>query len=59
MKTFLLSCIALATLLTIPGCTTVEQRRPPSVQSTTTTTEQSSYRQPMGGSTETRTTRYN
>jgi len=59
MKTFLLSCAALATLLTIPACTTVEHRRHPSTHSTTTTTEQSSYRQPMGGSTETRTTRYN
>jgi len=57
MKTILCFCFALATLISVPACTTVEDHRPPTVRSTTTTTEQSSFRQPSSATTETQTTR--
>ena len=58
MKTLIISCLATAALLSISACETDdEHRHGPAVHSTTTTTEESTTHQPVGGTTETRTTR--
>ena len=54
MKTLILSCLAATAFLSFSACTTVEA---PHEHTTTTTTEETTTRQPVGGTTETRTTR--
>ena len=57
MKTLILSCLATAAFLSFSACTTVEDRHEHAAVSTTTTTEETTTRQPVGATTETRTTR--
>lgn len=52
MKTLILSCLALAALLSLPACTTVHE---PTAHTSTTTTEETIVRRPVGATTETRT----
>ena len=57
MKTLILSCLATAAVLSISACTTVVEKPVPAVDTTTTTTQKSTVIQPLGNTTETRTTR--
>ncbi|MEQ1862751.1 MAG: hypothetical protein ABMA13_22755 [Chthoniobacteraceae bacterium] len=57
MKTLLLASLATAAFLSFSACTTVEDRHEPATHTTTTTTEETTTRRPVGGATETRTTR--
>jgi len=57
MKKFIIPCLAVAALLTVPACTTVEEK--PSTHTTTTSTEESTVRHPVSATstTETRSVR--
>ena len=60
MKTTILSLLAVAALVSLSACTTVERKTEPSVHSTSTTTEQTTMRNPISttSTTETRGVRY-
>ena len=59
MKTLIIACLATAAMLSFSACETdADHRHEAAVHSsTTTTTEETTTRQPVGGTTETRTTR--
>jgi outer membrane protein assembly factor BamE (lipoprotein component of BamABCDE complex) len=57
MKTLILSCSAIAALLSLSSCTTVLETPTAAPETTTTTTQKSTVPYPLGGTTETKTTR--
>ena len=56
MKTIVLTCLAIAAVLSFSACTTVEDQHTP-VHTSTTTTEETTVHHPVQATTETHTTR--
>jgi outer membrane protein assembly factor BamE (lipoprotein component of BamABCDE complex) len=57
MKTTITACLAIAAIAALASCTTVVEKPDPVLNTTTTTTERATVRHPLGGTTETKTTR--